>query len=240
MKPILIIKTGDTSPSMAARFRDFEHWIMAGMGLPEDRFLVKAVFRGEALPAPDEVAGVAITGSHAMVTEWEPWNEPLAQWLPDAVARGVPLLGICYGHQLLARVMGGEVWRNPLGRRLGTAEVRLTLGAKKDPLFAGSPKAFDAIVAHRQCIRQLPTQAVGLATAAHDLNHAFRIGRCAWGVQFHPEFTSEIVAAYIEEDRADFEQEGRDVAKMLEAIRPSPRGPALLKRFAGIVAEARA
>jgi GMP synthase (glutamine-hydrolysing) len=235
MKPILIIKAGCTFPSIAKRFGDFEDWILAGLGLPRTRFVVKAVFRGEALPAPGSLSGVVITGSHSMVSEWEPWNEPLARWLPAAVAAEIPLLGICYGHQLLARVTGGEVWPNPLGRQMGTAEIRLTAGAKKDPLLGGLPKTFLGIVAHRECVRQPPPAAVVLATAAHDLHHAFRIGRCAWGVQFHPEFSEDIVRAYIEERRALLEGEGRDAAKMLASVRPAPQAGTLLQRFAGIV-----
>src|SRR5262245_52879421 len=65
---VLIVKTGTTVASVAARRRDFEHWIAAGMGLPEAQVDVRRVYEGDALPAPRSVRAVVVTGSSAMVT----------------------------------------------------------------------------------------------------------------------------------------------------------------------------
>ena len=63
-----------------------------------------------------------------MVSEREPWSERAAEWLREVAQRGIPLLGICYGHQLLAHALGGRVGANPQGREIGTVEVGLYKG----------------------------------------------------------------------------------------------------------------
>src|SRR3546814_4405831 len=77
-----------------------------------------------------------------MVTERRDWSEATAAWLREAAHAGVPVFGICYGHQLLAHALGGEVGDNPNGRKMGTVAVDLLPAAADDPLFAGLPDRF--------------------------------------------------------------------------------------------------
>jgi GMP synthase (glutamine-hydrolysing) len=131
---MLIIKTGATLPTMAARRGDFEDWILAGLGTDVDRTMVVDVYNGDILPAYCDVCGAVITGSNAMVTDHHDWSERTAAWLRGAVERDIPTLGICYGHQLLAYALGGEVSDNPNGLEVGTVEVHLNGTARADRL----------------------------------------------------------------------------------------------------------
>jgi GMP synthase (glutamine-hydrolysing) len=237
MRPVLIVKTGTTV--LAARRRgDFEQWIGAGMGVEPGSLVVRRVNRGEPLPRPDEVAGVVVTGSSAMVTDAEPWSERAARWLRDAVTHGTPVLGICYGHQLLAHALGGRVAYNPLGRRLGTVDVTLTGAAHADPLFDGLPEVVHVAVSHRQVVVEPPPGATLLATAAHDPHHAYRAGERAWGVQFHPEYDGDIVRAYLRERRGQLLSEGLDPDALARDARDTEHGRSVLRRFSAIVAGA--
>lgn len=231
-KPLYIFKLGTTFPDTAARLGDFEDWTCAAMQPFNPPLAVVDLLNGAALPAPCDCAGVMITGSHAMVTENLPWSVALEQWLPEALALEVPVLGICYGHQLLARAMGGIVDYHPQGEEAGTVEVQLTPNAAADPLFAALPAVFKAHVSHSQTVLQLPPTAVLLAQNAHEPHHAFRLGRCAWGVQFHPEYTPAIMHDYLNAQITTLQAQGQDAETLKAAVCETPAARQVVQGFA--------
>jgi GMP synthase (glutamine-hydrolysing) len=237
LKSFVIIKTGSTLLALRQRFGDFEDWMRAGCGLSGARVI--DVAEGEALPVPDTLFGVIITGSPAMVTDRSEWMQSLAVWLREAVREKIPLLGVCFGHQLLAQAMGGCVDYHPEGREIGTVAIELTEEGKRDPLLGHLPDRFTAHVTHAQSVRRLPANALRLAANAYEAHQAFRVGECAWGVQFHPEFTAEIMLGYVAEHAAALHEQGRDVAALKSAIAETEAANALLKRFYGYCAERR-
>jgi GMP synthase (glutamine-hydrolysing) len=187
------------------------------------------------LPDPTSVAGIVVTGSSAMVTDREPWSERTAEWLATAVRLEAPVLGICYGHQLLAHALGGTVEDNPRGRQIGTIDVTLVPEAGEDPLFSGFESVLHVPVSHRQVVTRLPAGARRLASTPHDPNHAFSFGPRAWGVQFHPEFDAEIVRGYIDARREALRAEKLDADALLAAATDSDHGTLLLRRFASLL-----
>jgi GMP synthase (glutamine-hydrolysing) len=245
-RPLAIIKVGETFEALRERRGDFEHWIADGLdtSLP---VVVLDPRRGDALPDPAALSGVVVTGSHAMVSRREPWSESTGAWLARLVAHRTPLLGICYGHQLLADALGGEAGDHPAGVEVGTVPIELEPEAADDPLMRGLPRRFDAQVSHQQTALRLPRDAVRLASNDFEPTQAFRLGGNAWGVQFHPEFDDDIMRDYLERDLADPADpvHARDIdpAALRAAIKPTPVAASLLGRFARIVeahAEARA
>jgi GMP synthase (glutamine-hydrolysing) len=231
MDPILIVKTGTTLASLASECGDFEDWIRAGMDLDPSRVTVVSVFEGANLPDPKRFAGVVVTGSGAMVSHRESWSEQTAAWLRDAVERTTPVLGICYGHQLLAHALGGRVGPNPHGREIGTVRVQLTPEAEDDALLAGFGGALLVHTTHSEAVLELPKPAVRLASSKADPNSAFSFGTAAWGVQFHPEFDTHVMKRYIEERRELLVAEDIDADARLSEIEESPDGKAVLRRF---------
>ena len=107
----------------------------------------------------------------------------------EAVASGVPVLGICLGAQVLAHVTGGTVTASSGETEHGSCPVALLAPAADDPLFAGLTgyEELRMIQNHRDSITTLPPGAVLLATSDACRVQAFRVGAAAWGVQFHPE-----------------------------------------------------
>src|SRR5690606_2152618 len=153
--PFLIIETGQPVASMR-RLGGFPHWIRVAAGLPGREVVQVDVERGGDLPAIDGWAGVLITGSGAMVTDRADWSERTAGWLREAAYAGVPMLGICYEHQLIAHALGGEVGPNPHGREMGTVDIQTLAAAAADPLFAAAGTGFIAQSTHLQSVLRLP------------------------------------------------------------------------------------
>ena len=228
--PFLILQTGRPVASMR-RHGSFAHWIRVAAGMDRDAAVVVDVGHGEALPRREGFAGVLVTGSAAMVTERHAWSERSADWLREAAHAGLPLLGICYGHQLLADALGGDVGDNPAGREMGTVQLELTPAAASDPLFAGLPARFAAQATHLQSVLRAPDGATVLAGSALDPIHAFRWGDAAWGLQFHPEFSAGHMRGYIAARARALAGEGRDPAAMAAAVAAAPHARRVLRRF---------
>ena len=240
MRPLLIIKVGRTLPAIAAKRHDFEDWIISGMEIPREQVKVVEVNTGIKLPHYDEISGVVITGSHNMVTEQLGWSEYTAEWLPGAVERDIPTLGICYGHQLLAYSLGGKVADNPNGRECGTVEVTLNDLARNDLLLGDMEKRIRVHVFHTQSVVQLPPGARVLAESGMDRHQAFVVGERVWGTQFHPEFDAEIVVNYINHYRELLLQGGVDPEGRLKLVSDTPFGALILRRFYKIVKDSEA
>lgn len=230
MKPFLILETGTPIPALR-RHGGFGHWIRVAAGLHGRQVRSCFVADGEALPDAADHAGVLVTGSGAMVTERAGWSERSAAWLRDAAHAGVPLFGICYGHQLLAHALGGQVDYNPRGREMGTVPVATLDAAAADPLFAGLGGDFAAHTTHLQSVLAPPPEATVLARSERDDCQAFRWGEATWGVQFHPEFNTGMMRGYIQARADALAQEGTCHRALLREVRPAPAARRVLKRF---------
>ena len=233
---LLVVKCGSTLPALRERGGDYEDWIVAGMGLAPGRAVVLAPPEGAELPDPGQLAAVVLTGSSAMVSAREAWSERTAVWLREVVAVGTPLLGICYGHQLLAHALGGRVAANPLGREIGTVEIEVRPQARRDALFGELPDRLTMQATHLEAVLELPPDARLLAGTRGDPHQAFSVGSRAWGVQFHPEFDAQVMRAYLEARSEQLRREGLDAEALLALVRDAPHGRALLRRFAALAA----
>ncbi|MDT8437857.1 MAG: glutamine amidotransferase [Wenzhouxiangellaceae bacterium] len=231
---LLIVKTGQAVPEASADGRDFEHWFIDAMGPRRFDYTVVRVDRDEALPLPADVGAVLVTGSPAMVSDKAAWSERTAGWLAEAHRFGLPMLGVCYGHQLIAHALGGRVGPNPKGRRMGRA--RLLTSAEDDPLLGALPTQALFHVSHFEAVLEPPPRARVIATADHDPHHALHFGGRSWGVQFHPEFDGAITASYIRARAHVLQSEGHDPDSLLAELDPTPSGNragrAVLERFA--------
>ncbi len=235
MKPVLILKMGPTIPHLARRRGEFDDWIAAPFKTQAMPVAVVAPYTAEPLTRPESYAGVVISGSHAYVTDMEPWSKTVAAWIPDVIAAEIPLLGICYGHQLMALALGGTVASSPVGIEMGTVEVKLTELAGKDPLFNGLDGIFKAHVSHSQSALTLPPDAVVLAYNQAEPHHAYAIGQSAWGLQFHPEFDADIMRTYVSEYSPQLKDFGYDPNAIQQMVAETPISRQILERFAHVV-----
>jgi len=136
------------------------------------------------LPAHTDFDGVVVTGSRSSVYWDASWIPPLIEYVATAAADDVPILGVCYGHQVLAEALGGRV--------AGMDDFEIgytTVHHHGDELFADVPSSFTVFTTHGDTVVELPPNATLLAENEYGV-HAFRDGHC-WGVQFHPEYDIE-------------------------------------------------
>lgn len=151
---------------------------------------------GEPIPPLEDFDMLAVMGGPMDV-----WEEDEHPWLvaeKAAIRRWVaelqrPYLGICLGHQLLAVSLGGEA-RRMARPEVGLTQVRLTAAGRADPLFAGLPERLETFQWHGVEVTHLPEGAVALASNDAASVQAMRVGRHAYGVQFHPEIIEETVS----------------------------------------------
>ena len=228
---LLIVQTGSTLPRIRARFGDFPHWFRISLGLARAEVEVVRADLGEALPRAGAHAGVIVTGSPAMVSERQRWSEEAAAWLRGAMDAEVPVLGVCYGHQLIAHALGGRVDYHPSGREIGTITIERLDAANDDALLADLPSRFAAHASHQQSVLELPRGATVLASSAHDPHHAVRYAPNAWGLQFHPEFSVEIMRGYLEARRPAVNGDCSTPCCDGRAYKPTPLARGLLRRF---------
>ena len=233
MNEITLIKTGGTIPEIKKRHGDFEDWFADGLGVSS--VLQVDVFRGQSLPALEKTAGIVISGSAAMVSHREDWSEVTAQWLKQAVQAGVPVLGVCYGHQLLAHALGGKVGPNPNGRQIGTALTKSLDSATNDPLLGHLPVEYSSQTSHSESVLELPPNAVRLATSPLDDNFVIRFSENAWGVQYHPEFSGPIMSKYINFRSDALRGEGLDPEELLTKVTESEQATSVLQKFTDLV-----
>jgi GMP synthase (glutamine-hydrolysing) len=235
-KKIFVIKAGDTFADLIEAKGNFEDWIISGLGLETDLVQVVNAERGEGLPGPDAVQGAVISGAHSMVTQDLSWSLNLERWTRQIIEAGIPILGICYGHQIMARAMGGEVDFHPRGTEIGTTQIHCLEGCKEDLLFSSLPTCFKVHVFHSQSVSVLPPGAEVLAENGFEPHQAFRMGAAAWGVQFHPEATAEVTRGYIRNLSEDLVSQGLDIQELEATLEETPFAAALLEKFGNIAA----
>ena len=154
---------------------------------------------GQALPSgPDGYDGLVVLGGgqNALADEESPWLPRLCGLMRDFAEAGRSVLGICLGSQLLARACGAQ---NIIGgaTEFGWHEVELTPEGAADPVLAALPASFRTFQWHDDTFT-LPRGAVRLAGSLAVHNQAFRVGRAAYGFQFHFEADRPMVAQWSE------------------------------------------
>jgi GMP synthase (glutamine-hydrolysing) len=217
----------------------FGEWLTAA-GMELD---LRHPYAGDALPAsPTEADALVVLGGAMGPEEDErcPWLPATRDLLARAVTEEVPTFGICLGAELMVVACGGEVRRGIAGPELGVLPVVPGPEAGADAVFAVLPPTTRVVQWHWEEISRLPAGAVPLASSPAYPNQAFRLGPAAWGVQGHPEVTSEIAAAWAREDSPLLVAAGRRPDELVTEIRDAEAGLGAVWRpvvdaFAGLV-----
>jgi GMP synthase (glutamine-hydrolysing) len=150
--------------------------------------------------------------------EKHPWLGPVKDRVREAVATGLPTLGICLGHQLIAVALGGTVGRNPRGQQVGLLPVGWTSEAAGDELVGALASPRRGVQWNDDVVTRLPDGATLLAATAAGEVQAARFAPAVWGVQLHPEVDVEVLRPWAESDRGSHEAMGIDQEALLGEI----------------------
>lgn len=177
-------------------------WLRAGGCALE----VRRPDTGQRLPTEDELAAydaVLVLGGTMDADDdaGHPWLAETRDLLRAAVATGLPVLGVCLGHQLLALALGGRIARNPRGRQVGLLEVGWTPAARADVLFGPLATPRRGVQWNQDLVTELPTGAELLAATPDAEVQVARFACRAWGVQLHPEVDEAVLRRWV--DSAD-------------------------------------
>ena len=190
---ILILKMGTTEPVVVERYGDYDAWfssIFQGLGCEVE---VLPVFAGAELPERPDADALVLTGSPLSVRDEEDWMTQTGHWTLSQVEQGMPVLAICFGHQLLGECLGARVEQNPQGPEWGSISVQVA----EDPLFNGLPPTLSVQASHRDILTSLPDGARLLASNENTEVQAYGWGEYLRAIQFHPEARAEVIEALL-------------------------------------------
>lgn len=195
---LTIIQTGDVPAALRSQFgpyRKMFETMFDGTGQGFSYELV-AVSDGEPFPDPGKLEGIVITGSAAGVYDDLPWMNPLRAFIRDAYGKRTSMLGVCFGHQIMADALGGDVRKSEKGWGLG----RHIYGVTRRPEFMRTaPAALAVACSHQDQVIVPPDEAAVIMTSDFTPNAglAYRNG-AALSFQPHPEFADDYTIALAE------------------------------------------
>jgi GMP synthase-like glutamine amidotransferase len=169
-------------------------------------------------PSLDGYAALVVLGGGQSAGDPEvAWFPAVESLLRKAVRYEVPALGVCLGGQLLATAHAGTVEPSPAGPEIGPRLVARRDAAERDPLWAQVPLAPDVLQWHHDEITELPVGATLLAASTRYPHQAFRLGAKAWGIQFHIECDTAMIADWVSTNGEVLDELGYGPQKLIDA-----------------------
>jgi len=196
-----ILKTGNVNPDLAARHGQYQDMFAGLLGAadPELRFRTYDTVAGEIPASPTECDAWLITGSRHGVYDDLPWIEPLKAFLRAARAAGQPIIGICFGHQILAEALGGKAVKSEKGWGVGVHDYTVV---RRPGWMAEAPERIAVHAMHQDQVIEVPEDATVLAASPFCefamLAYGDPEAPDAISIQPHPEFAADFARELLE------------------------------------------
>lgn len=199
---ILTLVCGHAPGAISKEHGDYFRWFQDSLDQVE--LVPWDISEATSQPALDDFQGLLLTGSPASLTAPEPWMEVAVETIRDASERQTPVLGVCFGHQLVGCAFGAPVIKAPEEGEVGAFTVELTDEGRNDRLFQGLPQSFAVAQLHTDQVDPMSVaHSNGLRVLAGSSNtavQAMAAGPWVRTVQFHPEVSAPILSSYLQRD----------------------------------------
>lgn len=195
---ITIVQTGDVPEPLQPQFGDYFRMFARMFDTADSGFEYELVVANanSLLPNSSEMTAIVITGSPAGVYDDLPWIEPLRVFIREAYAAGIPMLGICFGHQIMADALGGVVRKSEKGWGVGRHSYNVVF---KPEFMANAPETLSISCSHQdQVITPPETAQVILSTPFTPNAGLYYENGKALSFQPHPEFEDSYALALSE------------------------------------------
>ena len=208
--------------------------VMEQCGLAPSQLVSVSVVKHPDLPDAALDGDVVMIGGAGVfsVTQDYPFNERLGEVVRALVNESRPLLGLCWGHQFIAKALGGRVITDKSRSEVGTFGVELTDEGARDALFEGIPRRFAAHMGHHDRVSELPPGGVELCRSELCDNQVFRIAdKPIYGAQFHIEMTPQRLSERLKVYAAEYLGNESGIAEDDARLAPTPEANSLMRRF---------
>jgi len=195
MKKVFILDCGPSLTDVSQEFGQSPEWIMEVLKDTDCEFDWIKPYMGQNINIISGDAWI-ITGSPRSVYDEEGWMLGLEENIRKASKSNIRILGICFGHQLIAKSFGGTVELNPKGWELGSYPIYLTAHGKKSALFKNMDNEIIVYESHQDSVIVMPDGAVELAYNQKCVQ-AYQLFDTLYSVQFHPEFSWDVMKKYV-------------------------------------------
>jgi len=189
-----ILECGQFSDEMTSVHGTYTNLYAALLGEASFNYRSFAVHTGDLPSSIDDADAWLISGSRHAAYEEHPWIPPLEEHLRNAYAAKQPIIGICFGHQILAKALGGTVEKFSGGWQMGQYQYELS-----GPYAGVSDKETQLLAFHQDQITQLPPEGKVVGQTEHCQYAAVQYQNHALSLQPHPEFTDALVENLLQE-----------------------------------------
>ncbi|WP_455925390.1 amidotransferase [Pseudomonas putida] len=206
MLSICLLEADHLRPELVGEFHSYGYLfqrLFARQPIPV-QVQVFNVVDGHYPPDHQRFDAYLITGSKADAFGDAPWITRLRSYLQTRYRQGDKLLGICFGHQLLALALGGDCARSPRGWGLGVQDYQVL---QPEPWMLPAKSTFSLLVSHQDQVTQLPPDAQVLASSGFCPVAAFSVGQQVLAFQGHPEFVEDYAQALLDARRLAYGEE---------------------------------
>ena len=190
MLKIVILSAGPGLPEVVQKYGHSSNWIPEIINNPKIDFIIRNAYE-EDFGNIEEADGWIITGSKYSVYDNVPWIPKLKAYVAELIQNNKYVLGICFGHQLLASCLGASVNKNPKGWELGSYQISLNEAGKKHLLLKDLNNKDIVYESHQDVVCNMPNSLTSLAFT-DKANQSFAYLNNIFGVQFHPEFSKGV------------------------------------------------